>query len=186
MQSDAALTLMWLIIATYFMVFFCINGDSKEKKDETTKQPRISLKKDTTSIVMQAQEEEISRLKTELHTTRQSYESSLGRLSTERTKSDNPLDLITIDDALGTSDEKATPVIITHELIEKIDALNSETSDMQGKIFILKFIKGKSNDEIMEELHLCKTSLFTYYDKIDALLEDTKYGRDIKEALIED
>ena len=122
MDSDAALTLMWLIIATYFMVLFCINGDSKEKKDETTKQPRISLKKDTTSIVMQSQEEEISRLKTELHTTSQSYESSLGRLSTERTKSDNPLDLITIDDALGTSDEKATPVIITHELIEKIDA----------------------------------------------------------------
>ena len=63
MQSDAALTLMWLIIATYFMVLFCINGDSKEKKDETTKQPRISLKKDTTSIVMQTQIEDSEKLK---------------------------------------------------------------------------------------------------------------------------
>lgn len=84
--------------------------------------------------------------------------------------------------------ERCIKELKEHEecLIEKINALNEEMNDMQGKIFILKFIKGKSNDEIMEELHICKTSLFAYYDKIDALLENTAYGKDIKDSLIEE
>jgi septal ring factor EnvC (AmiA/AmiB activator) len=81
--------------------------------------------------------------------------------------------------------EKGIKELREHEesLIEKINALNEEMNDIQGKVFILKFIKGKSNDEIMEELHMCKTSLFTYYEKIDALLENTIYGKDIKDTL---
>ena len=81
--------------------------------------------------------------------------------------------------------EKGIKELKEHEecLIEKINALNEEMNDIQGKVFILKFIKGKSNDEIMEELHMCKTSLFTYYEKIDALLENTIYGKDIKDTL---
>lgn len=81
--------------------------------------------------------------------------------------------------------EKGIKELKEHEecLIEKINALNEEMNDTQGKVFILKFIKGKSNDEIMEELHMCKTSLFTYYEKIDALLENTIYGKDIKDTL---
>ena len=81
--------------------------------------------------------------------------------------------------------EKGIKELKEHEecLIEKINALNEEMNDVQGKVFILKFIKGKSNDEIMEELHMCKTSLFTYYEKIDALLENTIYGKDIKDTL---
>ena len=81
--------------------------------------------------------------------------------------------------------EKGIKELKEHEesLIEKINALNEEMNDIQGKVFILKFIKGKSNDEIMEELHMCKTSLFTYYEKIDTLLENTIYGKDIKDTL---
>lgn len=84
--------------------------------------------------------------------------------------------------------EKGIKELKEHEesLIEKINALNEEMNDIQGKVFILKFIKGKSNDEIMEELHMCKTSLFTYYEKIDALLENTIYGKDIKDTLMDE
>lgn len=75
---------------------------------------------------------------------------------------------------------------LEESLIEKIEALNTETNDTQSRIFVFKFIRGLSNDEIQEKLHICKTALFNYYDKIDALLENTTYGKEIKESLLED
>jgi hypothetical protein len=74
---------------------------------------------------------------------------------------------------------------LEESLIEKIDALNTENNDLQSQIFILKFIKGYSNDRIMEELHISKTSMFVYFDKIDKQLENTSYGKRIKEQLSE-
>lgn len=74
---------------------------------------------------------------------------------------------------------------LEHDLLEKIDALNTETNDMQNKIFSYKFIKGMTNDEIIEKLHISKPSLFYYFDKIDKQLENTTYGRHIKQQLSE-
>ena len=74
---------------------------------------------------------------------------------------------------------------LEEELLAKIDALNSETNDTQNKVFTLKFIKGYTNDRIMEELHISKATLFIYFDRIDKQLENTSYGKQIKEELSE-
>ena len=74
---------------------------------------------------------------------------------------------------------------LEEELLSKIDALNSESNDTQNKVFALKFIKGYTNDRIMEELHISKATLFIYFDRIDKQLENTSYGKQIKEELSE-
>lgn len=74
---------------------------------------------------------------------------------------------------------------LEEELLAKIDALNSESNDTQNKVFALKFIKGYTNDRIMEELHISKATLFIYFDRIDKQLENTSYGKQIKEELSE-
>lgn len=75
---------------------------------------------------------------------------------------------------------------LEESLIEKINALSTEMNDTQSKVFIMKFIKGLSNDEIQEKLHISQALIFKYCDKIEALLEDTTYGKEIKQSLLED
>lgn len=75
---------------------------------------------------------------------------------------------------------------LEESLIEKIDVLSTEMNDTQSKVFIMKFIKGYSNDRIQEELHISQALIFKCCDKIDALLEDSTYGKEIKQSLQED
>lgn len=74
---------------------------------------------------------------------------------------------------------------LREDLIEKIDILLENLNETEGKVFLRKFVLGKDNQEIMEELAISQPTLYRHYDSIQKELEETKCGNDLKESLTE-
>lgn len=72
---------------------------------------------------------------------------------------------------------------IVKDLIEKIEEIVDELDNLEGKVFIQKFIHGKSNQKIIDELHISRTVFYRMTDSIDKQLLNTEYGRYIKKSL---
>lgn len=68
-------------------------------------------------------------------------------------------------------------------LLEEIEKLNHDLNDTEFKIFISKFIKGKSSGEIESELHLSHSRYHEICQNISRVMENTPYGSDIIECL---
>ena len=73
---------------------------------------------------------------------------------------------------------------LIEDLTNKIDRLNETMNDIESKIFIGKFVKNKTNDELMSELFLSRANYFKYIDKIDKKINNTD-GNDLKVSLTE-
>lgn len=70
-------------------------------------------------------------------------------------------------------------------LIEKMEAIAEGMNDLESRVFIGKFIDGKDNTSLMNELGVSLPTLYRYYDSIEKQLEETQYGKDIRESLRE-
>ena len=68
-------------------------------------------------------------------------------------------------------------------LLEEMDKLANDLNDMEYKVFIAKFMKGKTNKEIQSELFITERWLMKICNKIWLVMKDTPYGEDIMECL---
>jgi Txe/YoeB family toxin of Txe-Axe toxin-antitoxin module len=71
------------------------------------------------------------------------------------------------------------------DLLEKMDKLASGMNDLETQIFLKKYMIGKDNLTIMDELAIAKTTYYDYCKKIDEKIKTTPFGRDLITALTE-
>ncbi len=68
------------------------------------------------------------------------------------------------------------------DLTEKMNVINNEFNDLEGKIFLEKFLHGTSNTDLMIKYSISKSTLFRIFDSIDKHLYNDN-GKDLKRAL---
>lgn len=68
------------------------------------------------------------------------------------------------------------------DLTEKMNVINNEFNDLEGKIFLEKFLHGTSNTDLMIKYSISKSTLFRIFDNIDKHLYNDN-GKDLKRAL---
>ena len=73
---------------------------------------------------------------------------------------------------------------LLEDLLEKMDTLAEGMNDIECQVFIRRFITGKTNEEIMSELHISKTTLFNHFDSIANKMSN-QIGQDILTSLKE-
>lgn len=69
------------------------------------------------------------------------------------------------------------------DLIEQMDIMLENLNEMEGKIFLRKFVLGKDNQDIMDELAISTATLYRYYDSIQKELKETKVGNNLLTSL---
>ena len=72
---------------------------------------------------------------------------------------------------------------LSNELYEKMNLLLEDLNETEGQVFLMKFVLGKSNEEIMEELAISSRTLYRNFESIQRELEGTNFGNDIKISL---
>lgn len=72
---------------------------------------------------------------------------------------------------------------LSNDLYEKMNLLLEDLNETEGQVFLMKFVLGKSNEEIMEELAISSRTLYRNFESIQRELEGTNFGNDIKISL---
>lgn len=74
---------------------------------------------------------------------------------------------------------------LEENLLEDMDKIADNLNDIEAKVFHAKFIVGKTNQEIMDELAISETTLKRYYNKISEAM-NTDYGEEFKNMVFTD
>ena len=74
-------------------------------------------------------------------------------------------------------------VDIEQEMIAKIEQTNRLLNDVEGDIFIRKFVKNQENTQIQNELFLSPAAVSKYCKAIKDKMINTEYGKEILETL---
>lgn len=74
-------------------------------------------------------------------------------------------------------------VEMEQEMIAKIEQTNRLLNDVEGDIFIRKFVKNQENTQIQNELFLSPAAVSKYCKAIKEKMINTEYGKEILETL---
>lgn len=71
------------------------------------------------------------------------------------------------------------------DLLNQIDIISDDLNDLEAKVFKLKFILGKDNSTIENELSISRTTLNRLYSQIEEAMK-TDEGKNLKTSLNEE
>jgi hypothetical protein len=72
---------------------------------------------------------------------------------------------------------------LQEEVVNKVELLANNLSDIETQIFLKKFIIGQDNKIIMNELGISQATLYRYFDNIKEQLDGTSHGTELLEVM---
>lgn len=72
---------------------------------------------------------------------------------------------------------------LQEEVVNKVELLANNLSDIETQIFLKKFIIGQDNKIIMNELGISQATLYRYFDNIKEQLDGTSHGKELLEVM---
>ena len=103
-----------------------------------------------------------------------------------REKRASIVDLNTIDITINIADSyRVSLENILKETIERFEEVVKELNDIESQIFVLKYVKGKDNQEIMSEVALSESQFYFYLKRINNRINNSEYTSQIQNILHE-